>query len=94
MYTHCTDETVKNYICSAMCNAKSRLRVLICTVAFGMGINCAAVMKVIHWGPPPDIESYMQETGRGGRDGSPCSAVLFLKHSHLRGISQEMKDYA
>ena len=49
-----------------------------------MGINCAAVMKVINWVPPPDIESYVQETGRGGRDGSPCSAVLFLKHSHLK----------
>ena len=45
----------------------SCLRVLICTNAFGMGIDCKAVHNVVHWGPPEEIEAYVQEVGRGGR---------------------------
>ena len=40
-----------------------QLRVVIATVAFGMGIDCRNVTQVIHMLPPPDVESYVQETG-------------------------------
>ena len=54
------------------------MHIVICTVAFGMGINCPNVRQVVHWGAPADIESYMQETGRAGRDGQLASAVIFV----------------
>ena len=46
-----------------------------CTIAFGMGIDCAGVNQVIHWRPSADVESYMQECGRAGRNGQASSAV-------------------
>ena len=56
----------------------SWLRVVIATVAFGMGIVCANVPQVFHVGPPEDVECYIQETGRVGRDGGHSLAVLMM----------------
>ena len=47
----------------------SHLRVAVATVAFGLGINCPDVCQIVHFGMPVDLESYIQETGRAGRDG-------------------------
>ena len=52
--------------------------VVIATVAFGMGINCNDVHKVIHVGPPEDIECYTQETSRAGQDGGESLVLLML----------------
>ena len=61
----------------------SQLCVVICTAAFGLGVNSPDVSQVIHWGPPSDIEEYMQQTGRAGQDGRLACALVLVKPSNL-----------
>ena len=92
MYMRCTDPEVKEKIVPAF-TRESNLRIVMATVAFGMGINCTDVRQVIHYGPPSDLESYIQETGRAGRDGSPALAILVGNNRPRRHTEQSMKDY-
>jgi len=62
--------------------------ILVSTCAWGMGVNKKNVRTVIHRDAPPTAESYIQEAGRGGRDGTVAEAVLLWSPSDKKRIER------
>jgi len=85
MFSACSRKDVKEAILSSFKRSTS-LRVVIATIAFGMGLDCPDIRRFVHYEIPADIESFVQETGRGGRDGLPAESVLFYSSVNL-GLS-------
>ena len=79
MYTRACRPEFKESLIDLFVQAQSILRVVIATTAFGMGIDCPNIRRVIHWGTPTSLEQYAQETGRAGCDGLQAEAILYFK---------------
>src|SRR5690606_21251974 len=60
-----------------------RMRVLVATNAFGMGIDYSDVRVIVHFQAPGSLEAYYQEAGRAGRDGEPAHCLLLFGAADL-----------
>ena len=76
MYTRASSSEMKKKVLASFMTSAGKLRIVIATTAFSMGIDCPDISKVIHYGPPATVEQYVQETGRAGRNGALSTALL------------------
>jgi ATP-dependent DNA helicase RecQ len=85
IFTAAGDTNVKDAVISEFTKVDGDLRVVVSTVAFGMGLDAPNIRRVIHWGPSRCIESYVQESGRCGRDGGYSLAELYVTGTDFSG---------
>jgi ATP-dependent DNA helicase RecQ len=71
---------------------QDKTRVIVCTNAFGMGIDKPNVRLVVHYQPPDCIEAYFQEAGRGGRDGKPAFGALLYDERDIDDLTYQLKN--
>lgn len=96
IFSSATPPDKKDWIISQFTTKCSNLKVVICTSAFGLGMDAPDVYNVIHWGPPSTIEEYVQECGRCGRDGKNATALLYHTGTDFTGfknVSSCIKSY-
>jgi hypothetical protein len=93
MYHSGTPTSVKKHIQENMGVTEGHIRVLVCTIAFGMGVDMKGVCHVIHFGPSKNIENYVQECGRAGREGQQSTCLLLYNGLMSARSKSDIKDY-
>ena len=78
MYTRASLLEMNQKVMASFKTPGSKLRIVIATIAFAMGVDCPDIRQVLRYGPPNLVEEYVQETGRAGRDGLPSKSNFNL----------------
>jgi ATP-dependent DNA helicase RecQ len=86
-----TSEELKAKIISNFIQSNTATRIVTCTEAFALGLDCRDIRQVVHYGAAKTVESYIQETGRAGRDGEQSRAVLLPINSKF--LSKQVSCY-
>ena len=82
----------KEEVLSLFTRPKRILRLIIATTAFGLGVDCPNIRRIIHWGFPSTLEEYVQETGRSGRDGEAAKVIVY-RGVGARHATAKVKEY-
>ena len=92
MYTRVLTNEKKCQVMESFSSANAKLRLIVATTAFGMGVDCPDILRIIHWGAPSTVEEYIQETGRAARNGDSAVAILYTSKAS-RSLTAAMKKY-
>ena len=76
----------------SFCTVGGKIPLDVSTTAFGLGVDCPDISKIIHWGSPSTMEEYIQESGRGGRNGEHAVATLYNSKPGAH-VTDLMKEY-
>ncbi|XP_053402587.1 uncharacterized protein LOC123550711 [Mercenaria mercenaria] len=90
-------ENMKLHIINELRKETPKLRLVLATVALGMGLNAPSISRIVHMRPPTTLEKYLQEIGRAGRNGQKAVAKCYFNNSDIaknrKGLDNAMVLY-
>ena len=93
MFSRVLTTAKKEEVLVSFSKKSGKLRLVIATTAFAMGVDCPDIRRIIHWGMPATLEEYVQETGRSGRDGKSSVAIVYQgigsRHANAAALNYE-----
>ena len=92
MYTRVLTADKKAEVLDVFSKVNRKFRLVIATTAYGMGVDCPTIKRIIHWGSPCTIEEYVHETGHSGRDRNAAVAILYNPKGN-KGLAAPLKQY-
>ena len=92
IFTAASDTGLREEILAEFCKSQTNLRLIIASSAFGLGVDCKDIIRVINYGTPNTLEELVQEIGRAGQNGSQAEAILYHKASGHK-LTEEAKSY-
>lgn len=92
LFTAASTADMREEILQEFCKPDTYLRLVIATTAFGLGVDCPDISRVINWGAPSTLEELIQESGRAGRDGRQSETILYVR-SAGKHATKDMKQY-
>jgi len=93
LFTSASRAELREKILQEFCKEKTNLRLIIATTAFGLGVDCRDITRIINWGAPNSLEELVQETGRAGRNSNEAEAILYYGKGAITHISKSVKNY-
>lgn len=93
MLHSCSPQSNKENILESFQREDGCIRILVATIAFEMGVDCKQVHRTVHFGPAKNVEAYMQESGRAGRDGKQSTAYLLYQSFQLTHVEKDIKNF-
>lgn len=88
---------MKLHIVTELKKEKPKLRLILATVALGMGLDAPGIVRIVYCRPPTTLEKYFQEIGRAGRRGQKAIATMYINNNdlakHRKGLSEAMVKY-
>ena len=76
----------------SFCTVGGKIQLIVSTTAFGLGVDCPDISKIIHWGSPTIMEECIQESGCGGRNGEHAVATFYNSKPGTH-VTDLMKEY-
>ena len=93
LFTSASRAVIRAEVLKEFCREETNLRLIIATTAFGLGVDCRDITRVINWGVPNSLEELVQETGRADRNGSQSEAILYYGKGAHQHICNQVKQY-
>ena len=91
IFTAASNVSMREEVLKEFCKADTKLRLLIATTAFRLGVDCVDIKRVINYSTPSTLEELVQESGQAGRDGREACSILY--HKTVKGITPVVKMY-
>ena len=88
-----TEKEIKDTVIQSFRKPDGVCRIVIATIALGMGMDFQNIRRVINYGPPNTLEQYSQQRGRAGRDNEQSIAAIYYHGRHLKTCDEALRGY-